>query len=349
MQENFAGRWRRRTVLAAAAALVAAAAGLGAPAGEARAAEQVTLGALRFTSHAPSFIAYERGYFADEGLEVELKFFQAAQPIAVAIASGDIDFGVTALTGGFYGLADKGAVKVVGGLYTEKPGVPGMAILASNQAWEAGLKSPADLAGHSWAMTQQGSSFHYVAGLIAEQNGFELSDIALKPLQKVPAMIGAVKSGQVDAMAMVPHVAVPLDEAGAAKIIGWVRDLGRFQVTSVFTSTENVEEHPDTVERFMRAYKKGIADYAAAFLDPEASEAEVEAVVDVIHKYVYTDRPRDKAAPAIKAGAVYLSEGAALDVVDIGRQLAWFQKHGLAPESLTLETFVDLRFVDTIE
>ena len=96
--------WMR---LAGAAAMGAAAMGAVLPQA-ASAADKVTVGALRFTSHAPSFIALERGYFADEGLEVELKFFQAAQPVAVAIASGDIDFGVTALTGGFFNLADKG-------------------------------------------------------------------------------------------------------------------------------------------------------------------------------------------------------------------------------------------------
>lgn len=337
------GRWSRRLALAALAGLIA----LGALPRGSEAADQVGLGALRFTSHAPSFIAYERGYFADEGLEVELKFFQAAQPIAVAIAAGDTDFGVTALTGGFYGLADKGVLKVVGGLYAEKPGVPGMAIMASNQAYEAGLKSPADLPGRSWAMTQQGSSFHYIAGMVAEAEGFELSELSLKPLQKVPAMIGAVKSGQVDAMAMVPHVAVPLEQAGAAKIIGWVRDLGPYQVTTVFTSTRNVEERRDMVERFLRAYQKGIADYRAAFLDPNAAQGEVDAVVDIIHKYVYADRPRAEAAPAILAGAVHMNEGAALNVADVRKQLEWFQAQGLAPGSLTLETMVDTSFVET--
>ncbi|SMF48257.1 NitT/TauT family transport system substrate-binding protein [Tistlia consotensis] len=343
MEQTAGRRWSRRAALAALTGAVALA-GLAAPA---HAEDKIVLGALRFTSHAPSFIAYERGYFKDEGLDVELKFFQAAQPIAVAIASGDVDFGVTALTGGFYSLADKGAVKVVGGLYAEKPGVPGMAIMASNQAWEAGLKSPADLKGHSWAMTQQGSSFHYVAGQIAAKYGFDLSDIALKPLQKVPAMIAAVKSGQVDAMAMVPHVAVPLEKAGAARIIGWVRDLGPWQVTTIFTSTGNVEKHRDLVERFLKAYEKGIADYRAAFLDPKADPAKKQAIVEIIHKYVYADKPLEAAAPSIEAGAVYMTEGAALDIADIAKQLAWFQKHGLAPESLTLDKMVDTSFVAT--
>ncbi|MFT4795056.1 MAG: NitT/TauT family transport system substrate-binding protein [Paracoccaceae bacterium] len=330
----------RRTALAG----LAVALGLSALAGPVAAADKIAIGALRFTSHSPTFIAFEKGYFADEGLDVDLKFFQAAQPIAVAIASGDIDFGVTALTGGFYSLADKGALKVIGGLYSETPDHNGMAIMASNAAYEAGLKTPADIKGHSWAMTQQGSSFHYIAGMVADANGYALSDISLKPLQKVGSMIAAVKSGQVDAMAMVPHVAIPLDRAGAAKIIGWVKDLGAYEVTTIFTSTKNATENSDMTERFMRAYRKGIADYRAVMLDQDKDPAATEAMVDLIHKYVYTDRPREKAAPGIKAGAVFMAENAALNIDDLRKQLAWFQANNLAPAGMSVESYLDTSY-----
>ena len=42
------------------------------------------IGVLRLSSSAPVFIAQDKGYFREAGLEVELKFFDAAQPIAVA-------------------------------------------------------------------------------------------------------------------------------------------------------------------------------------------------------------------------------------------------------------------------
>ena len=41
----------------------------------------INVGAQRFTSHAASFVAFERGYFKEEGLDVTFKFFQAAQPM----------------------------------------------------------------------------------------------------------------------------------------------------------------------------------------------------------------------------------------------------------------------------
>ena len=77
----------------------AAAAAVGAPA-LAQSKTKINVGALRFTSHAGSFVAFERGYFDEAGFDVEFKYFQAAQPMAVAIASGDADYAVTAMTGG---------------------------------------------------------------------------------------------------------------------------------------------------------------------------------------------------------------------------------------------------------
>ena len=73
--------------------------------------KKIVVGALRFTSHSGSFIAMQRGYFASNGLDVELKFFSAAQPMAMAIASGDVDYALTAISGGLVSLADKGQLR----------------------------------------------------------------------------------------------------------------------------------------------------------------------------------------------------------------------------------------------
>ena len=132
---------------------------------------KTVVGALHLTSHSGSFIALERGYFADAGLDVELKFFQAAQPMAVAIASGDVDFGVTAISGGLVSLAQKGAVKVIGGALSEAPGIDGQKILASDAAFKAGLTSPKGLGGKRYGMTTAGSSFHYMGSKIGAAEG----------------------------------------------------------------------------------------------------------------------------------------------------------------------------------
>ncbi len=97
----------------------------------AHAADPVRLGLLHTLSPAPFYIAQERGYFRDEGIDLTFRFFEAAQPIAAAAVAGDIDVGVTALTGGFFNLAEKGTLKVIGGGLHEERGYQGSAVLVS--------------------------------------------------------------------------------------------------------------------------------------------------------------------------------------------------------------------------
>ncbi|UWS03358.1 ABC transporter substrate-binding protein [Phaeobacter inhibens] len=335
--------WTRRRALAALGS-AGAVAGLATPALASK--RKIVLGALRFTSHSASFIAQERGYFADAGLDVELRFFQAAAPMSVAIASGDVDYAVTAMSGGLISLADKGAIKVIGGALSEEPGIDGQKILVSDAAYQAGITSPAALDGKSFGMTTAGSSFHYMGSRMAQKEGVSLS---FKPLQKVGAIIGALKSGQIDAWSIVPHIAKPLAGSGAVHIIGDVADyLPDYQVTTVFTSASNASGEQQMTGDFLSAYSRGVADYNATMIERASGDAGVDQMVDLIHKYVYADRPREKAAKSIINGTMRLNEGAALNTASLADQLAWFQSEGLVGSDITLDTVVDPSYVDTI-
>lgn len=320
----------------------ATATGLAAPALGAN--RKITVGALRFTSHAASFAAYERGYFTDAGLDVEFKFFQAAQPMAVAIASRDVDYAVTAISGGLVSLAQKGAIKVIGGALSEEKGIDGQKILVSNAAYEAGVTAPSALDARSWGITQAGSSFHYMGARIAAAEGVTLG---YKPLQKVGAIIGALKSGQIDAWSIVPHIAKPLAGGGAVHIIGDIADyIPNYQVTTVFTSTENAANRRADTEAFISAFSAGAADFNAALVDKTSGDG--EDMVRLIQKYVYADRPYEKAAPSIRNGAMRINAGAALDVASVADQLGWFQSEGLVDADVTLGTLLDTSYVETI-
>lgn len=305
---------------------------------------KITVGALRFTSHAASFVAFEKGYFKDEGLEVEFKFFQAAQPMAVAVASKDVDYAVTAISGGLISLAEKGAAKVIGGALLEEQGIDGQKILVSDAAFKAGITEPAKLDGRTWAITQSGSSFHYMGAKIAAKENIELG---FKPLQKVGAVIGALKSGQIDSWSIVPHIAKPLDKGGAVHIIGDVADyLPGYQVTVVFTSADNAANNRAPTEAFLKAFSKGAADFNAALVDKTEGDGAAEEMVKLIHKYVYTDRPYEKAAPSIRNGAMRISPNAALHTDSVQDQLDWFKSEKLVKDSITFDTLVDSSYAD---
>lgn len=329
----------RRKALALMGGTVAAA-GLAAPAIAAN--KKIKVGALRFTSHSGSFIAFERGYFADAGLDVEFEFFQAAQPMAVAIASGDIDYAVTAISGGLISLADKGAIKVIGGALKEEAGIDGQKYLISDASYQSGIKTLKDLDGKKYAVTQAGSSFHYMGAKMAAKEGISLS---FTPLQKVGAIIGAMKSGQVDGWSIVPHIAKPLAKAGAWHMVANVSDyIPDYQVTTVFTSSKNAANERGLTESFLSGFSKGVDDYAAAMIDKTADQ---DAMVDLIHKYVYTDRERAKAAPSIINGTMRLASGASLNMASVQDQLSWFQSEGLVSKDISIDTLVDSSYVET--
>src|SRR3569833_4224109 len=194
------------------------------------------IGVLRLSSSAPVFIAQDKGYFREASLDVELKFFDAAQPIAVATTSGDVDFGITAFTAGLYNLAGKGTLKVIGGMSREKAGYPLIGYFASNNAYAAGLKMPKDLAGKRVAMTQVGSSFHYSLGLLADKYGFRLADVKIVPLQSLSNAAAALKGETVDAALLPVSTARKLMDDGGAKLLGWVGDETPWQLGAVFAS-----------------------------------------------------------------------------------------------------------------
>jgi NitT/TauT family transport system substrate-binding protein len=323
----------------------AAAASLGAPSFAEN--KKIVVGALSLTSHAGSFIALERGYFKDAGLDVELKFFEAAQPMAVAIASGDVDYGLTAITGGLISLAQKGAVKVFGGGLAEESGIEGQKVLVSNAAFDAGIKTPKGLDGKRFGVTTAGSSFHYMGSKVAQKEGIKVEFV---PLQKVGAVIGALKTGQVDAWSIVPNIADPLVKSGGAHAVANIADyLPNYQVTALFTSAKNAADARDKTEAFLKGYSKGVADYNAAMVDKTASADEVKALVEIIHKYVYSDQPIEKATTSIVGGSMRLNKDAALSVASVRDQLEWFQAEDLVDKSIKFETLVDTSYVKIID
>ena len=65
----------------------------------------------------------------------------------------------------------------------------------------------------------------------------------------------------------------------------------------------------------------------------------------LIHKYVYADRPREKAAPSIINGTMRLNRDAALNLASVQHQLEWFKAEGLVDASISIDDLVDQSYV----
>jgi NitT/TauT family transport system substrate-binding protein len=301
------------------------------------------VGVLRLSSSAPVFIAQDKGYFRDAGLDIELKFFDAAQPIAVATTSGDLDFGVTAFTAGLYNLAGKGTLKVIGGMSREKPGYPLIGYFASNNAYAAGLKTPKDLAGKRIAMTQVGSSFHYSLGLLADKYGFKLSDVKIVPLQSLSNAAAALKGETVDAALLPISTARKLMDDGGAKFLGWVGDETPWQLGAVFASPKTLANKA-LATKFLTVLERADREYHDVIL---ASVRDGNAVInektkpllEIIAKY--TNLPVEQ----VVGNCAYIDPDGKLDVGNVDNQIKWLQEQGFVDKGFGADAIIDREFV----
>jgi len=301
------------------------------------------VGVLRLSSSAPVFIAQDKGYFKEAGLEVELKFFDAAQPIAVATTSGDIDFGITAFTAGLYNLAGKGTLKVIGGMSREKAGYPLIGYFASNNAYASGLKTPKDLAGRRIAVTQTGSSFHYSLGLLADKYNFKLADIKVLPMQSLSNAAAALKGETVDAALLPVSTARKLIDDGGAKLLGWVGDETPWQLGAVFASPKALTNKP-LVTKLLAALARADREYhdviLASIKDGKADiNDRTRPLLEIIAKY--TNLPVEQ----VVGNCAYIDPDGKLDVRNVANQIEWLQEQGFVDKGFGVDSIIAKEFV----
>lgn len=300
------------------------------------------VGALRLASAGPLFVAQQEHFFKDEGVIVEIRYFDAAQPVALAATAGDVDLGVTAMTAGFFNIAGKGTLKVIAGQAAIVKGRPGDVLMASNAAYDRGMRSAADLPGRSLAITQTGSSFHYELGLFASAEHFDIQRVTLRPLQSMSNMMAALKTGQVDSAIVSPQAAAELSATGEAKLIARVADAGSYRFGALFASTKVLDRQRDAVTRFVKAYRRGAAVYNDAFFGSGARRKEV-ALMIAAH-IMPNDAASDRVALLVAEGAYYVESDAPLDALDVQRQVAWYRSQGFIDATVNSGQIMDLSF-----
>ena len=331
---------RTARIIAAALAVTAALA-LAAPAR----AETVKVGITRLMGYAGVPVADALGYFKEQGITIEPVEFHSAAPIGVATAAGDTDFGISGMSASFYTLASHGQLRLIASASQDHPGFHTLILVASNKAWDEGLRAAKDLPGRSVAITQVGTSLEYSLGLIAKRERFAFDKLAIKPLQSNPNVVSALKGGTVDAALMPAGPVMPLVASKEIHSLGYVGDIcDGFGGSMLFTSTAVANAKPDLVKRFLIAYRKGLADLHNAFVGPKGERRDgpgIEKMWSILTDF--TQQPKDQLAEVVP----YFDPKGRVDLGDVERQIAWYRSQQLLKGDVEAEKFVDKRFALT--
>ena len=313
------------------------------------AADHVKVGTTRLIGYISVPVGLAHGYFQAQGLDVEQVFFDSAQPIAVAAASGDIDFGVAGPSAGFYNLAaqGQGQVKLIGASGGDSKGFHALEFLASNKAWDAGVKSPHDLPGHTVAITQLGTALHQIIAILAERDGFPLSAVEVKPLQSNTIVQSALIGGTVDAAVMPNGPILNLVDKGQIKFLGWTSDYAPIRAGVMLLAAKRVrDEQPDVVRRFLIAYRQASRDIHDAFTGPGEIRKDGPTAPDIV-KIIsdFTGLPLEQ----VENGAPYVQPDARIDIAGYAKQIAWLKSQGLLKNDISVYDLIDKRYALTTE
>ncbi len=317
----------------------------------AAAQERVTIGTLRQGVNGALFLADSRGYFKAEGLEVEMTAYASAKSVVQALAAGATDFGLADLTAEAFNLAGKGLIKAIAAQAREKRFYEGNDIVVSNGAYKRGVRNVEDLAFRSFGIGERGSQSHYQIGRIAQAKGFDLGKVILTPLHSPKAMADAIANDRVDATILPARDARELLVADQGKLVAWYSEVDEQQLGALFASSKIIQSRRATVQKFVRAYRRGVADYAVAFLrhdrySKRISDARSREASLTIARYVFPGLPVTRSATTIEEGAYYIDPKGRLSRADIARQVEWYKAQGLLDDGVDARAVLDLSFLD---
>lgn len=217
------------------------------PITSAQAATSLKVGYLPVTGHAKFFVAKEQGIFAREGLDVELIEFQNSADGLSAIRAGKLDIGAFGTTAPLVHIAKGADLRIIGGIMGEDAALVTTAQNASK------VTKIADLKGKKVATVRLASGDAVLRGALSKAGIDWRQDLEIFELKNPPAVIEAVKSGQVDAgLVWGPHD-LRAEEQGLKVVIRSDELSPGHPCCRLTLEQKNLQQNPETWERFLRA------------------------------------------------------------------------------------------------
>src|SRR5690606_4554802 len=214
------------------------------------AADTFKIGYLRVMDDAQAIAAYEGGFYKKHGLDVELIEFKSGTDLIKAIVGGQLDTGVLGFTNAA-SWSSKGAdLKVVSGAQYGFH-----AIVARD---DSGIKTVADLKGHTLASQKEGSTADTVLkGVVLKEAGLQPEDLSImgvSPQVAVQSLVGK----RVDAAFLFEPQARIAQLIAPVTQIYEVGEVWPFPCMVVITSGETLKNRKEDVWKSLDAQKEAI-------------------------------------------------------------------------------------------
>ena len=217
---------------------------------------KVTLAEVAHTIfYAPQYVAIEKGYFKEVGIDIDLILTAGADKVTAAVLSGDVEIGFCGSEATIYVYnSDEKDYLVNFARLTKRDG----SFLVSRKKYDnfklEDLKGKSVIGGRKGGMPEM--TFEW--GL--KQNGIDpKKDLNIDTSVAFAAMEGAFLGGNADFVTLFEPNALQVEKQGKGYIVGYVGKWGGEVPYTAYNARKSyIEKNPEIIEKFTKAIDKGL-------------------------------------------------------------------------------------------
>ena len=258
--------------------------------GKEESAVKVTLNEVAHSVfYAPQYVALEKGYFAEEGLDLELVNGYGADKTMTAVLSGEADIGFMGAEASIYTYLEGAEDPVVNfAQLTQRAGN----FLVSRQPMEnfqwSDLKSQEILGGRKGGMPQM--VFEY----ILKRNGLDpAKDMTIDQSIDFGSTAAAFSGGLGDFTVEFEPSATLLEQQGDGYVVASLGvDSGYVPYTAYSAKASYLKENPEIIQKFTNAMQKGMEyvnshtpEEIAQVIAPQFEETDPDTITTIVTRY----------------------------------------------------------------
>jgi NitT/TauT family transport system substrate-binding protein len=302
--------------------------------------ETARVGVLGISSEIGFYLAQERGYFAEQGLNADFERFEAPGAIFAPLNLGELDAASIAVTAAMFNAVNRGVeIRMASPQSRYELGHSQLILDVRNDLLDGGqVRDFGDLRGRNVAIINFGSPSELLIERALQRGGLGLADVNLVQLGSGDQITTFANRGIDAGLLTEPQATIAQDRGVAIKwreAASWYPGI---QVSTVMYGPNYTTRNPDAGQRFLVAYLRGVRDYYNAII---ANRGGRDGIVDVLTQYT----PLRDRALYDRMSWVYIDPNLTLNEDDLRTTMQWFLDRGLVDRPTDLSNIYDPRFV----
>ncbi len=216
----------------------------------------IAVGGKSLFYYLPLSVAERKGFFKDEGLDVEIPDFAGGSKALQALVGGSADMVSGAYEHTINMAAKRQPIKAVV-LQAKFSSI--VLLLPKDKA--AHYKGPADLKGLKVGVTAPGSSTNMFVNNILAKGGLKPTDISVVGVGAGAGAVAAMEKGEIDALSNLDPVITRLESTGKFKAVADSRTEkgmqeiygGDYLASVIYLNADYIKKYPNTVQAVVNA------------------------------------------------------------------------------------------------